>query len=346
MSNRNRPHRPRAVIFGCAGPVLTDAERDFFADADPLGFILFKRNCETPEQVRRLTADMRAAVGRKEAPVLIDQEGGRVARLAPPVWPRPPAARRFGVLAEKDRDAAREAARLHGRLIAHTLYDLGVTVNCAPVCDVPVAGAHDVIGDRAFSMDPEIVADLARAMGSGMMDGGVSPVIKHLPGHGRAMADSHKELPVLDVDCAELINVDCAPFRALADMPMGMVAHIVLTAVDPAQPASTSAKVVKEIIRGPAIGFDGLLMSDDLSMGALSGTMGERTKAVLDAGVDVILHCNGDAEEMAAVAAAASGLTYIAAQRWARAQASRRLPTAIDAAAMNARLDALLNAAE
>lgn len=345
MSNHKRLHRPRAVVFGCAGPVLGAGERDFFKKADPLGFILFRRNCESPEQVRRLTADLRDAVGRPEAPVMIDQEGGRVARLAPPAWPRSPAARRFGELAEADPDKACEAARLNGRLIAHMLYDLGVTVNCAPVCDVPVAGAHDVIGDRAFSMNADVVADLARAMGEGMMEGGVSPVVKHLPGHGRAMADSHKELPVLHVDRAELTAVDCAPFRALSDMPMGMVAHIVLTAIDPDRPASTSAAVVKEIIRGPAIGFDGLLMCDDLSMGALSGSMGERTRAVLDAGVDVVLHCNGDADEMAEVAAAATGLTYIAAQRWARAQASRRIPAAIDPEALGARLDALLNGA-
>lgn len=342
MSSRDRSHRPRAVIFGCAGPTLSDDERAFFAAADPLGFILFKRNCQTPKQVRQLTKDLREAVGRPEAPILIDQEGGRVARLGPPHWPPLPAARRFGELAEADRAKAREAATLHGRLIAHMLYKLGITVNCAPVCDVPVAGAHDVIGDRAFSMNPDVVADLARAMGDGMMAGGVSPVIKHLPGHGRAMADSHKELPRLDVSRDELAAVDCAPFRALADMPMGMVAHIVLTAIDANRPASTSPKVVEEIIRGPAIGFDGLLMCDDLSMGALSGSMGERTAAVLAAGVDVVLHCNGDAKEMAEVAAAAPGLTYIAAQRWARAQASRRTPEEIDADEMSDRLDWLL----
>lgn len=342
MSSLSRSHRPRAVIFGCAGTTLSADERAFFADADPLGFILFKRNCESPRQLRRLTAALREAVGREEAPILIDQEGGRVARLGPPHWPPRPAARQFGDLAATDRDKAREAAEMHGRLIAHTLFGLGITVNCAPVCDVPVAGAHDVIGDRAFSMDAGIVAELARAMGDGMMAGGVLPVIKHLPGHGRAMADSHKELPVLDVSREELTAVDCAPFRALHDMPMGMVAHIVLTAIDPDQPASTSAKVVEEIIRGPAIGFDGLLISDDLSMGALSGGMGQRARAVLDAGVDIVLHCNGDRAEMAEVAGAAPGLTYIAAQRWARAQASRLIPKEIDADEMSDKLDWLL----
>jgi beta-N-acetylhexosaminidase len=342
LSSRSRSHRPRAVIFGCAGTSLSPEEQDFFAKADPLGFILFKRNCQSAKQVRALTTQLREAVGRAEAPILIDQEGGRVARLGPPHWPPLPAARRFGEVAESDREKAKEAAKMHGRLIAHMLFKLGITVNCAPVCDVPVAGADDVIGDRAFSMDAEIVADLARAMGDGMMAGGVLPVIKHLPGHGRAMADSHKTLPVLDVSQDELTAVDCAPFRALADMPMGMVAHVVLTAVDPARPASTSPKVVQEIIRGPAIGFDGLLMCDDLSMGALSGGVGERAKAVLDAGVDIVLHCNGDMAEMAEVAEAVPGLTYIAAQRWARAQASRLIPGEIDADEMSDQLDWLL----
>jgi len=337
--------RPRAAILGCAGTALSDEERAFLRRADPLGFILFRRNCESPEQVKALVADLRAAVQRPDAPVLIDQEGGRVARLRPPHWPAFPPARAIGLLAERDIALGREAAWLDGRLLAHMLHDLGITVDCAPVCDVPVEGAHDVIGDRAFSRDPALVADLARAVCEGMMAGGVLPVIKHIPGHGRAFADSHAELPVVEAPRADLETTDFAPFRDLADMPLGMVAHVVLKALDPAQPVSTSASAIKDVVRGPAIGFDGLLFSDDLSMGALSGDAGERTRAVLAAGCDVALHCNGDMAEMELVAQAAPPLSYAAAQRWARAQAVRGVPDPVDAAALRARFDALLSGA-
>ena len=322
--------------------MLSDEERALFTRADPLGFILFRRNCESPGQVRALVADMRACVGRPDAPVLIDQEGGRVARLRPPHWPSNPPARTVGELAERDRAAGREAAWINGRLLALMLADVGVTVDCAPVCDVPVEGAHDVIGDRAFARDPALVAELARATCEGLIAGGVLPVVKHIPGHGRAFADSHAELPVVDAPRAALEATDFAPFRALADMPLGMVAHVVLKAIDPFRPASTSRTVLEDVVRGTPIGFGGLLFSDDLSMGALSGNAGERTAAVLAAGCDVALHCNGDMAEMMQVAEAAPILSYAAAQRWARAQAVRRPPDPVDGDALRARLNALL----
>lgn len=342
MAPATKAHRPRAVVFGCAGTALSDAERAFFRRADPLGFILFRRNCETPEQVRALVADLRDSVGRADAPVLIDQEGGRVARLRPPHWPPFPPMRAFGDLAGRDEAAGREAAWINARLLAHTLSDVGVTVDCAPVCDVPVEGAHDIIGDRAFARDPARVADLARATCEGLLAGGVLPVVKHIPGHGRAFADSHAELPVVDASRAEMEATDFAPFRDLADMPLGMVAHVVLKAIDPDAPASTSATVVRDVVRGAPIGFDGLLFSDDLSMGALAGDMGHRAKAVLAAGLDVVLHCNGDMEEMDAVAEAVPSMSYAAAQRWARAQAARRKAEPADIPALKARLADLL----
>ncbi|WP_448206510.1 beta-N-acetylhexosaminidase [Azospirillum sp. sgz302134] len=334
--------RPRAVVFGAAGTVLTAEERAFFRGADPLGFILFKRNCDTPDQVRALVDAMRESVGRPDAPVLIDQEGGRVARMRPPHWPSFPPMRVFGALAERDAEAGREAAWINARLLAHTLLNVGVTVDCAPVCDVPVEGAHDIIGDRAFSRDPARVAALARATCEGLIAGGVLPVVKHIPGHGRAFADSHAELPVVDAPREDLDTTDFAPFRDLADMPLGMVAHVVLKAIDPDAPASTSATVVRDVVRGAPIGFDGLLFSDDLSMGALAGDMRSRAQAVLAAGLDIVLHCNGVMEEMEAVAEAVPAMTYAAAQRWALAQAVRCAPEPVDVAALTARLAELL----
>lgn len=343
LPDLRRGNRPRAIILGCAGPALSAQERAFFRDADPLGFILFRRNCESPEQVAALVAGLRASVGRADAPVLIDQEGGRVARLRPPHWPAHPPAGVIGALALRDRAAGLEAARLNGRLLAHTLLGLGITVDCAPVCDVPVEGAHDIIGDRAFGRDPVLVADLSRAFAEGMLAGGVLPVVKHIPGHGRAFADSHAELPVVDAPRDVLEATDFAPFRALADLPLAMVAHVVLTAVDPAAPASTSATVIRDVVRGPSIGFQGLLFSDDLSMGALRGTMAERTRAVLAAGCDVALHCNGAMPDMVEAVGVTPILCDEALQRWRRA--ARLVPApadAIDAAALRNRLDALL----
>lgn len=336
--------RPRALVLGCAGLGLSDGERALFAEADPFGFILFRRNCGAPDQVRALVADLRAAIGRPDAPVLIDQEGGRVARLRPPHWPKFPPARAFGALAERDLAAGLEAAWTNGRLLAHALHDLGITVDCAPVCDVPVEGAHDVIGDRAFARDPDLVARLARATCEGLMAGGVLPVVKHLPGHGRAFADSHAELPVVSAPWEALERTDFAPFRALADMPLGMVAHVVLAALDRDHPASVSPRVIGEVVRGAAIGFDGLLLSDDLSMGALDGTMEERARAVLDAGVDVVLHCNGVLDEMRSLSAAVPPLSDAAMRRWNRARAARAVPGPVDVTALRWRLERLLSA--
>ena len=334
--------RHRAVVFGAAGTALTAEERAFFRDADPLGFILFRRNCETPDQLRALVDAMRESVGRADAPVLIDQEGGRVARMRPPRWPSFPPMRAFGDLAGRDAAAGREAAWINARLLAHMLLDAGVTVDCAPVCDVPVEGAHDIIGDRAFSRDPARVADLARATCEGLMAGGVLPVIKHIPGHGRAFTDSHAELPVVDVPREALEATDFAPFRELADMPLGMVAHVVLKAIDPDAPASTSATVVREVVRGAPIGFDGLLFSDDLSMGALAGDMTSRAKAVLAAGLDVVLHCNGVMEEMVDVAKAVPPMDDNAVRRWDHAQAACGAAQPADVGELRARLAELL----
>jgi len=332
---------PRAVILGCAGPRLGPEERDLFAATRPLGFILFGRNCETPDQVRALVADLRAAVGRADAPVLIDQEGGRVARLRPPHWRAMPAAARVGAIADHDPILAREAAWLCGRLIAADLRSLGISVDCAPLLDVPAPSADTVIGDRAFASEPALVADLGRAFRAGLEAGGVTPVIKHIPGHGRALVDSHHRLPRVEASLADLAARDFVPFRALADAPWAMTAHVVYAAVDD-RPATLSAALIERVIRG-ALGFDGVLISDDLSMNALSGTLAERTLAALAAGCDLALHCNGDLDEMRAVAAVAPTLSPVARERLGRAEAARRPPEPFDAAAGAARLAALLD---
>ena len=292
--------------------------------------------------VRALADAMRAAVGRADAPVLIDQEGGRVARLRPPHWRHPPSAARFGEMARRDPDAAATAAELNGQLIAAELRALGITVDCVPVLDVPGPGMHVVIGDRAYAETADMVARLGRATCDGLLSGGVLPVIKHIPGHGRARADSHAELPVVDAPRAELEAVDFAPFRALADMPWGMTAHVVYGAIDPDRPATTSAAVIGDVIRG-WMGFDGLLLSDDLCMAALSGTPGARTRAALDAGCDVALHCNGAFEDMVAVAEAAGAMTEAACARARRAPVSGDV-SAFDVAAARSRLDEMLGA--
>ncbi|MDP1628135.1 MAG: beta-N-acetylhexosaminidase [Parvibaculum sp.] len=291
----------RAAIYGCAGTELGSAERSFFREARPWGFILFARNVADPAQLRSLTADLREAVG-YDAPVLIDQEGGRVQRLRPPHWRAWPAGRRYGELYARDAEKGLAAARLGAQLMAVELRDVGITVDCLPVLDVPVPGAHDVIGDRAYAETPDIVAALGLAAAEGLLSGGVLPVVKHMPGHGRAGVDSHKSLPVVDTPRADLERIDFAPFRALRQMPLGMTAHVVYTALDPGNPATTSAAIIRDIVRG-TIGFDGLLMSDDLSMQALNGTLGERASASLAAGCDLALHCNGRMAEMEEVAA-------------------------------------------
>ena len=304
----------KAFIAGCASPMLSPEEARFFKREKPWGFILFKRNIDTPDQVRKIVDDFRDAVGRADAPILIDQEGGRVQRLQPPHWPKYPSSDQYGRLMAKGALHAREIARLGGRLIAHDLKRLGITVDCLPVLDVPVAGAHDVIGSRAYSRDPDAISLLGRAAAEGLIAGGVLPVIKHIPGHGRAGADSHHKLPVVDASRAELEANDFRPFRALADMPLAMTAHIVYSAIDKNACATVSKKMFRDVIRGH-IGYGGLVMSDDLSMKALGGSFKERTIASLSAGCDVVLHCNGVMDEMKAVAMATPELAGKAKRR-------------------------------
>lgn len=332
-----------AAIVGCGGPTLTAPERALFARHPPLGFILFARNLVHPEQVRGLCQALRDCVGRADAPILIDQEGGRVARLRPPHWRLPPPAAVFGALATRDRDAALAATRLNARLIADELAELGIDVDCAPVLDVPVPGAHDIIGDRAFALDPLLVAELGQAMAEGLMAGGVLPVMKHIPGHGRARADSHAELPAVEADLAALDARDFVPFRALSWLPVAMTAHVRYPAIDPLVPATCSRRVVAEIIRD-RMGFDGLLVSDDVCMGALSGPLPERAAAALAAGCDVVLHCSGDSEEMAALLPTLPGLDAAAARRLAAARAlvMARRDGGLDRLAACQELDALL----
>jgi beta-N-acetylhexosaminidase len=331
----------RALILGCAGRTLSSQEAAFFSDVAPWGFILFKRNIGTPDEVRALTDALRATVGRADAPILIDQEGGRVQRMGPPHWPAYPAGGRFGRL---DGSAA-AIARLGARLMAHDLASVGINVDCAPVLDVPVAGAHDVIGDRAYGTSPATVAEIGRAVAEGLMAGGVLPVIKHIPGHGRATCDSHLDLPVVEADRESLQAADFRPFRALADLPLAMSAHVVFTALDPENPATQSALVIDRVIRN-AIGFDGLLMTDDLSMQALQGSFRSRTEACFAAGVDVGLHCNGDMDEMRGVAEGAPALAGDSLRRALAALA--RLPAeagAFDVREARARFEAALSLA-
>jgi beta-N-acetylhexosaminidase len=301
-----------AFISGCAGTTLSVDEKAFFRDSDPWGLILFKRNVENVEQLWKLTSDFRAAVGRSDAPVLIDQEGGRVQRMGPPVWPRYPNARIF--LQINDPFRRREIARLGARLMAADLHAVGVTVDCLPVLDVPVTGAHDVIGNRAYAEEPQTVALLGRAVMEGMIAGSVLPVMKHMPGHGRAFADSHLALPIVETPLVELAAHDFPPFALLSDCPAAMTAHVVYTAIDRRNPGTISRKVVKEIIRGH-LGFHGLLMSDDLSMKALPGTLEQKTRRALAAGCDLVLHCDGVMEEMKAVASAVKRLAGVAKMR-------------------------------
>ena len=329
-----------AAIFGCAGLTLGADEQAFFREVQPWGFILFKRNIDTPDQVRALVDALRACVDRADAPVLIDQEGGRVQRLGPPHWRRYPPGQAYGTLPTNDPLVRREITRLGARLLAHDLAELGINVDCVPVLDVPVEGAHDVIGDRAYAKSPDGVATLGRAACEGLIAGGVLPVIKHIPGHGRALADSHLDLPVVETDYATLDTWDFAPFRVLSDMPMAMTAHVVYTAVDKKAPATTSKIAMRKVIRG-AIGFDGLVMSDDLSMKALGGSFADRARRSLAAGCDVVLHCNGQMDEMVAVMAGTKALSGRAAQR-ARSALGRiaRVPEPFDRAEALARFDA------
>ncbi len=318
----------RAFIAGLSGTALTPQEREFLREAVPWGGIIFKRNIDTPDQVRRLVDNFRDAVG-SNAPILVDQEGGRVQRLGPPHWPVYPAGAIYRRLYEHDAATGLAAAQLGARLIAVDLHELGIDVDCLPLADVPVPGADAVIGDRAYGETPEQVAAIAGVVAAGLMEGGVLPVLKHLPGHGRATADSHQRLPVVDTDRATLETTDFAAFRPLASLPLGMTAHVVFSAYDPLAPATTSVTMVQQVIRG-SIGFRGLLMSDDVSMGALSGSIAERTRASLAAGCDLVLHCNGHLDEMRAVAAEAPLLQGAAGARAEAALAARHAPHDID----------------
>jgi beta-N-acetylhexosaminidase len=334
----------RAFITGVSGPELTAAEREFIRSERPWGFILFKRNIETPAQVILLVRELREAIGNPDAPVLIDQEGGRVQRLGPPHWPVYPPGAVFGVLYDIDPALGLTAARLSARLMAADLLELGVTVDCLPLADVPVAGADAVIGNRAYGTEPGKVAAIARAVTDGLEQGGILPVLKHIPGHGRATADTHFKLPEVDTSKTELERTDFAAFQPLAHLPMAMTAHVVFSALDPAQPATTSATIIQQVIRG-VIGFQGLLMSDDVSMNALAGSIAERTRAILTAGCDMVLHCNGRLDEMREVAAETPELSGMALERARRALASRRAPQAFDRLAARAELEALVDRA-
>ncbi|HTE93607.1 MAG TPA: beta-N-acetylhexosaminidase [Bradyrhizobium sp.] len=334
----------RAFITGVSGPELTAAEREFIRSERPWGFILFKRNIETPAQVTLLVRELREAIGNPDAPVLIDQEGGRVQRLGPPHWPVYPPGAVFGVLYDIDPALGLTAARLSARLMAADLIELGVTVDCLPLADVPVAGADAVIGNRAYGTEPGKVAAIARAVTDGLEQGGILPVLKHIPGHGRATADTHFRLPEVDTSKTELERTDFAAFQPLADLPMAMTAHVVFSALDPAQPATTSATIIQQVIRG-LIGFQGLLMSDDVSMNALAGSIAERTRAILTAGCDMVLHCNGKLDEMREVAAETPELSGMVLERARRALASRAASQAFDRLAARAELEALVDRA-
>ena len=331
----------KAFIAGVAGTELSTEERSFFRSERPWGFILFKRNVETPTQIAALTGQLREALGEPEVPIFIDQEGGRVQRLGPPNWSSYPAGAVFGQLYDIAPAIGVTAARLSARLIADDLQRIGVTVDCLPLADVPAPGADAVIGDRAYGTEPGKVAAIARAVAEGLEQGGILPVVKHIPGHGRAAADTHFRLPVVDAPKKELETTDFAAFRPLADLPMAMTAHVVFRAYDPVQPATTSATIIERVIRR-LIGFQGLLMSDDVSMNALAGSIAERTRAIFAAGCDVVLHCNGKMTEMRDVAREAPELSGQALQRAKRALAVRKAAKPFDRAAARAELDALV----
>lgn len=314
--------QPRAVVFGVAGTTLTADEAAFFSDSDPLGFILFGRNCEDPDAIRRLTSELRNAVGRDDAPVLIDQEGGTVMRLRPPVWHNAPAAATLGNLYQRDPERAISATRALGAMFGAELQALGIDVDCAPVADLGLPETTGAIGTRAYSDDPQSIVTLARAMADGLMLGGCLPVIKHIPGHGRARVDSHRVLPRVDADLDTLQRTDFAVFQGLSDLPLGMSAHVVFEAIDPEVPATISRTVIDKVIRGD-IGFDGFLFSDDIVMSALRGSPAERARDVLAAGCDAVLHCSGDMPEMIAVADAAQTLTEASSARWKMGQSAR-----------------------
>jgi len=313
----------QAAIYGLEGLVLKEDERAFFLDAEPAGFILFRRNCENQEQLLRLTDSLRSIAGRDDVPILIDQEGGRVARMRPPEWPAFPAAEKFANLYRAAPSSAIEAVRANARALALMLRSVGVNVNALPLLDVRQEGATDIIGDRALGSEPMQVAALGRAVLDGMASAGVIGIVKHMPGHGRALVDSHKELPIVTASAEEL-EIDLEPFERLAAAPMGMTAHVVYTAWDDQRPASLSPVVIRDIIR-ERIGFDGLLMSDDLGMEALKGDFASRARDVVAAGCDLALHCSGKMDEMIAVASAVPALSNEGHDRLTRAMAGSRI---------------------
>jgi beta-N-acetylhexosaminidase len=325
----------KPVFFGCVGPALTEEERRFFAREQPLGFILFARNCVDPMQVGELTRDLRNLTGRPDTLILIDQEGGRVARLKPPHWRKSPPAGAFGDKAREDLqadrplDAAKAAVHANARLIGQELHALGINVDCAPMADIRMPQAHDIIGDRAYGEDKHLVSLLALEMAQGLWESGVLPVLKHIPGHGRAQSDSHEELPVVHTGLKELSDTDFEPFRALNFLPLGMTAHILYTALDAGLPATLSPKVIDLIRR--SIGFEGLLMSDDISMKALKGDLGALSRQALLAGCDAVLHCNGKMEEMQSVASFLPPCTEDALRRHAQALETLRPPEPLNA---------------
>lgn len=329
--------RPGATILGCAGPRLSPAERTFLAQADPWGFILFSRNVENPGQLRALTAELRDAVGRN-APILIDQEGGRVARLRDPYWREwlPP----LEQMARAGPANAARSMRLRYRIIAAELRDLGIDVNCAPIADIAEGTTHPFLRNRCYGTDLATVVGAARAVAEGLEEGGVLPVLKHIPGHGRAAVDSHRDVPLVATDAATLRATDFAAFRALADLPLAMTAHVVYADLDGCVAATCSPAMIA-LIRDE-IGFGGLLMSDDVSMQALSGPIALRAERTIAAGCDVVLHCNGDPEEMADVVAAAGQMSAAAAQRAEAALRRRSDPAPVDPGALDAELAQLL----
>lgn len=308
------------AIYGLAGTSISADEHAFFADADPAGYILFTRNCADKAQLRALTDDLRALSGRDDVPILIDQEGGRVARLEPPIWPEFPPADAFARLYRTAPMSAIEAARVNAQAIGAVLREAGINVNCLPLLDVRQESAHDIIGDRALGSEPMQVAALGRAVLEGLAAAGVVGVVKHIPGHGRSTVDSHLELPVVDAS-EEALDVDLEPFVSLRNAPMGMTSHVVYTAWDRDRCASLSPIVIEKIIRG-RIGFDGLLMSDDLGMHALDGDFADRARGVIAAGCDLALHCSGDMAEMVRVAAELGAMSARSAERLDRAMAS------------------------
>jgi len=321
----------KAFISGCAGVELGDAEREFFAATRPCGLILFARNCKSPAQIRALIAAFKEAVASDDVLVLIDQEGGRVQRLRAPNWRTMPPARCYGRMYETDPELATRAAFAGARLIAQELYALGITVDTMPVLDVPQKGAHEIIGDRAYSTDPETVIALGRAVMDGCLAGGVLPVIKHVPGHGRATADSHLALPCIHATPSELDELDFRPFRALRYAPLAMTAHVLMPAFDERRPSSISPAIMGEVIRN-RIGLTGLVMSDDIGMKALGGTFADRARGVIDAGCDVVLHCSGEFAEMTEVGDVVPPLEGLAAERFTRARACLREPEPFDVA--------------